>query len=134
MFPHAGGQYVFLREAYGRCWAFLFGWTQFLVVQTGFNAAVAIAFAKYLGGWLPVWAKANVLARFHWAEWLPAAVQSHLPTGANASELNSAQLVACGVIALLTAVNIRGVREGAFVQNLFTVLKVAALVALIVAG
>ena len=53
MYPHAGGQYVFLRDAYGDFWAFLFGWTQFLVIQTGFNAAVAIAFAKYLGALVP---------------------------------------------------------------------------------
>src|SRR5437870_2707948 len=53
MAPHAGGQYVFLREAFGRFWAFLYGWTLFLVIQTGFNAAVAIAFAKFLGVFLP---------------------------------------------------------------------------------
>ena len=69
------------------------------------------------------------------AELLPAAVLKHWPRRLPvALGLNSAQLVACGVIALLTAVNIRGLREGAFVQNLFTVLKVAALVALIVAA
>ena len=62
MWPHAGGQYVFLREAYGDFWAFLFGWTQFLVIQTGFNAAVAIAFAKYLGVLVPTLGEANVLA------------------------------------------------------------------------
>ena len=61
MYPHAGGQYVFLREAYGDFWAFLFGWTQFLVIQTGFNAAVAIAFAKYLGVLVPRLGEATVL-------------------------------------------------------------------------
>ena len=132
--PHAGGQYVFLREAYGDFWAFLFGWTQFLVIQTGFNAAVAIAFAKYLGVLVPSLGEANVLARIPLGELLPLAAQAHVPHCLLHFELNSAQLVACGVIALLTGVNIRGVREGAFVQNLFTVLKVAALVALIVAG
>jgi APA family basic amino acid/polyamine antiporter len=95
---------------------------------------VAIAFAKYLGVLVPSLGEANVLARVPLAELLPLAVQSHSPHGLLHLELNSAQLVACGVIALLTGVNIRGVREGAFVQNLFTVLKVAALVALIVAG
>ena len=134
MYPHAGGQYVFLREAYGDFWAFLFGWTQFLVIQTGFNAAVAIAFAKYLGVLVPRLGEDNVLARFPLGELLPLAAQAHLPHCLLHLELNSAQLVACGVIALLTAVNIRGVREGAFVQNLFTVLKVLALVALIAAG
>jgi len=116
MAPHAGGQYVFLREAYGPLWGFLYGWTLFLVIQTGFNAAVAIAFAKYLGVYLPALSEANVLL------WLPPL------------QVTSAQLVACGVIALLTYVNMRGVRQGAFVQNLFTILKVAALGAIIVAG
>jgi APA family basic amino acid/polyamine antiporter len=134
MYPHAGGQYVFLRAAYGDFWAFLFGWTQFLVIQTGFNAAVAIAFAKYLGVLLPRLGEATLLARIPLGELLPPAVQSHLPHSLLHWELNSAQVVACGVIALLTGVNIRGVREGAFVQNLFTVLKVIALLALIAAG
>src|SRR5574340_1729226 len=75
MFPKAGGQYVFLREAYGDCWAFLFGWTQFLVIQTGFNAAVAIAFAKYLGALVPRLGEANILLRIPLGALLPASVQ-----------------------------------------------------------
>lgn len=134
MFPHAGGQYVFLRKAYGGFWAFLFGWTQFLVIQTGFNAAVAIAFAKYLGALLPSLGEANVLLHIPLGELASPAVQACVPHCLLHFELSSAQLVACGVIALLTGVNIRGVREGALVQNVFTVLKVAALVALIAAG
>jgi APA family basic amino acid/polyamine antiporter len=116
MIPHAGGQYQFLREAFGKFWAFLYGWTLLLVIQTGFNAAVSIAFAKYLGLFLPTLAESNIL----------------LDLGL--IQINSAQLVACGVIAVLTAINILGVREGALVQNLFTVLKVAAVVALIAVG
>ena len=96
---------------------------------------MAIAFAKYLGVLVPSLGEANVLARIPLgraaARWPP---RPTCPIACCALELNSAQLVACGVIALLTGVNIRGVREGALVQNLFTVLKVAALVALIVAG
>jgi APA family basic amino acid/polyamine antiporter len=134
MFPRTGGQYVFLREAYGDFWAFLFGWTQFLVIQTGTNAAVAIAFAKYLGSLVPRLGEEHVLATMPLGERLPGALQAHLPQALMQLQLNSAQLVACGVIALLTGVNIRGVREGALVQNVFTVLKVAALLALIVAG
>jgi APA family basic amino acid/polyamine antiporter len=134
MYPHAGGQYVFLREAYNDFWAFLFGWTQFLVIQTGFNAAVAIAFAKYLGALVPSLGENNVLARIPLGELLPLVAQAHCPSCLLHFELNTAQLVACGVIALLTGVNIRGVREAAWVQNLFTVLKVLALAALIVAG
>jgi basic amino acid/polyamine antiporter, APA family len=140
MFPHAGGQYVYLREAYGNFWAFLFGWTQFLVIQTGFIAAVAIAFAKYLGVFLPHDA---VLFGVH----LPSIGETGaenvllsipLPElfkgQAAVFQINSAQVVACALIAVLTFVNLRGVREGAFVQNLFTVLKAAALLALIVVG
>jgi len=134
MYPHAGGQYVFLREAYGNFCAFLFGWTQFLVIQTGFNAAVAIAFAKYLGVLAPSLGEDNVFLHIPVGSLLPLAAQSHLPQCLLHFELNSAQIVACGVIALLTGINIWGVREGAFVQNLFTVLKVLALVALIAAG
>ena len=136
MFPHTGGQYVFLREAYSDFWGFLFGWTQFLVIQTGFNAAVALAFAKYLGVLAPVFGEANVLLTVPLGKLLPPAAQAflHVPDCLQHIELNSAQLVACGVIVLLTGVNIRGVRNGAFVQNLFTVLKMAALAALIVCG
>jgi basic amino acid/polyamine antiporter, APA family len=134
MFPHTGGQYVFLREAYGDFAAFLFGWTLFLVIQTGLNAAVAIAFAKYLGALLPIFGEANVLTHIPLGELLPVALQSHLPAFLLRVEINSAQLVACGVLAVLTGVNIRGVREGALVQNLFTILKIAAVAALIVVG
>lgn len=133
MYPRAGGQYVFLREAYGDFWAFLFGWTLFLVIQTGINAAVAIAFAKYLGALAPGLGERHVLATIPLEKLLPAAVLAHLP-GPPRLAINSAQLAACGVIGLLTAVNIRGIREGTAVQNAFTVLKVAALAALIGAG
>jgi basic amino acid/polyamine antiporter, APA family len=120
MMPKTGGQYVFLREAFGNLWAFLFGWTQFLIIQTGTNAAVAIAFAKYLGSLVPGCGERDVLAT--------------VPLGSLRLDINSAQVVACLVIVLLTAVNIRGLREGVWVQNVFTVLKVAALAALIAAG
>jgi APA family basic amino acid/polyamine antiporter len=114
MMPHTGGQYVFLREAFGRPAAFLYGWTLFLVIQTGFNAAVAIAFAKYLGVLgLPV-GESDILVRL------------------GPLSISSAGVVACVVLVVLTAINVRGVREGAAVQNVLTVLKVLAVVALIV--
>ena len=134
MFPHSGGQYVYLREAFGDFWAFLFGWGQFLVIQTGTIAAVAIAFAKYLGSFIPQLGEAHVLKVIPMGSLLPIAWQAHLPSFLVNLEINSAQLVACAVIAFLTGINIWGVRKGAFVQNLFTVLKVAALAALIAAG
>jgi basic amino acid/polyamine antiporter, APA family len=116
MMPKAGGQYVFLREAFGPLVGFLYGWTVFFVIQSGFNAAVAIAFSKFLGG-----------------------VGLHLGEGdlifkLGFFTLSRAQVVAVGIIALLTWVNCRGVEEGAFVQNLFTVLKVGAIALLIVIG
>jgi APA family basic amino acid/polyamine antiporter len=116
MMPKAGGQYVFLREAFGPLAGFLYGWTLFGVIQSGLNAAVAIAFGKYLGGiGLPVGEAQIVLAvgRF---------------------TVSRAQLVAVAVIVLLTVINCRGVKEGAFVQNVFTVLKVGAILLLVLIG
>jgi APA family basic amino acid/polyamine antiporter len=133
MLPKAGGQYVFIREAFGDLWAFLFGWTQFLIIQTGTNAVVAVAFAKYLGSLVPGLSEESVLLKIPLGDLFPI-LSGHVPDGLRCLEINSAQVVASGVIVLLTAINIRGVREGIWVQNLFTVLKVAALAALIVAG
>ncbi|MGD0526897.1 MAG: amino acid permease [Polyangiaceae bacterium] len=116
MMPQAGGQYVFLREAFGPTVAFLYGWTLFLVIQTGFNAAVGIAFAKFLGG---------VGLRVG---------ETDLVWSAGGFALSRAQLVAVAVIAALTWVNMRGVREGALVQNVFTVLKVGAIAVLVLVG
>jgi len=114
--PQAGGQYVYLREAFGPLSGFLYGWTLFLVIQTGTVAAVAVAFAKFAGVFLPWISADNSLGRVG-------------PVG-----LNAQQLVAIAVLALLTWVNTRGVRTGAAVQNVFTFTKTAALLALIVFG
>jgi APA family basic amino acid/polyamine antiporter len=134
MMPWAGGQYVFLTEAYGRLWGFLYGWTLFLVIQCGFNAAVAIAFAKYLGVFLLPLSEANVILSVPVGAWCAAVGGSTLLSPDWCWQVNTAQAVACGVIVLLTGVNILGVREGATVQNIFTVLKVAALGVLIAFG
>ncbi len=115
--PRAGGQYVFLREAFGPLFGFLYGWTLFLVIQTGTIAAVAVAFAKFLGLFVP------------WVS--PSRILVPLPFGYS---LSSLQLSAIAVIALLTWVNCRGLREGAIVQNVFTVAKTGGLLALVVAG
>jgi APA family basic amino acid/polyamine antiporter len=112
--PRAGGQYVFLREAYGPIWGFLYGWTLFLVIQTGFIAAVGVAFAKYLGIFLPSLSEANVLFSI------------------GSFSVNTAQVVAIASIVLLTVINFYGVKLGALVQNIFTVSKLAALAVLIV--
>jgi APA family basic amino acid/polyamine antiporter len=115
-FPHAGGQYVFLKEAFSPFPAFLYGWTIFLVVQTGLIAAVAVAFANYLGVFLPWVSQGNRLV------------------SAGGFSFSSAQLVAILLVVFLTWINTRGVKEGAWVQNVLTIAKVGALIALILAG
>jgi APA family basic amino acid/polyamine antiporter len=114
--PHAGGQYVYLREAFGRLWGFLYGWTLFVVIQTGTIAAVAVAFAKYTGVFFPSISAANYLI------------------GSGKLGVTTQQLLAIAVIAILTFVNTRGIRTGAIVQNIFTFAKVAALLGLAVLG
>src|SRR5215831_18335160 len=114
--PHAGGQYVYLREAFGPLAGFLFGWTMFAVIQTGTIAAVAVAFAKYTGVFVP---------------WISA--QNYL-IGSGKVGLTTQQLLAIVLIVFLTALNTRGIRTGATVQNVFTFAKIAGLVGLIAAG
>ena len=122
MMPRAGGVYIFLREAYGPSIGFLYGWTLFLVIQTGTIAAVAIAFAKFLGVFVSgVTADDYVIA--------PVSLGSGY-----AISLSSEQLVAIALIVLLTWTNTRGLEVGKLVQNTFTFAKTAALAALIVIG
>jgi APA family basic amino acid/polyamine antiporter len=113
MFPHAGGQYVYLREAFGPLVGFLYGWTLFLVIQTGTIAAVAVAFAKFLGVVQPWVSAENRL--------VPLAIGGH------DLSITSQRLVAILVVALLTWLNTRGIRTAKWTQNLFTATKVAAL-------
>ena len=114
--PHAGGQYVYLREAFGRLWGFLYGWTLFVVIQTGTIAAVGVAFAKYTGVFFPSISASNYLL------------------GSGKVGLTTQQLLAIAVIILLTMVNTRGIRTGAMVQNVFTFAKVASLLGLAILG
>jgi len=120
MLPKAGGQYVFLREAYSSQLGFLYGWTLFFVIQTGFIAAVAVAFAKYLGVFIPSLSEKTILLTLHFGTYL--------------FTLNSAQLVGIASIVILTVINCFGIHTGAVVQNVFTFLKVFAVVLLIVLG
>jgi len=122
MMPRAGGVYVFLREAYGPSVGFLFGWTLFLVIQTGTIAAVAIAFAKFLGVFAPVVASDHYLLA-------PLRL-----FGGYAISLSTEQFVAVLLIFLLSWANTRGLAVGKIVQNTFTFAKTAALVGLIVIG
>lgn len=122
MMPKAGGQYVFLREAYGPAFGFLFGWAVFLVIQTGTIAAVAVAFAKFTGVLVPGVATDNYLI-----------APIHLGAG-YAISVSTEQLLAVVMILLLTWTNTRGLELGKLVQNTFTFAKTAALIGLIVLG
>lgn len=121
MMPRAGGQYVFLRETYNPALGFLFGWSLFLVVQTGTIAAVAIAFAKFLEVFVPGVSEGHYLIE-------------PIKFGGYAVSLSTQQLVAMGLILVLTFTNTRGLRTGKFIQNTFTFTKTAALIGLIVVG
>ena len=122
MMPRAGGQYVYLREAYSPMWGFLYGWTLFLVIQTGTIAAVAVGFGRYLGILWPLVSEDRYLI-----------APIHVGSG-YAVSLSTAQLVGILMIAFLTWMNTRGLRLGKLVQNIFTVAKIAALLVLILLG
>lgn len=122
MMPRAGGQYVYLREAYSPLWGFLYGWTLFAVIQTGTIAAVAVAFAKFTSVVWPAVSQENYLV-----------APIHLTPG-YAVSLSTAQLLGVGLIALLTATNALGLVYGKLIQNVFTVAKTGALIAVIVLG
>src|SRR5438132_11367344 len=122
LFPHAGGQYVYLREAYSPLWGFLYGWTLFLVIQTGTIAAVAVGFARYLGVLFPSISPNTWIIH-------PIALGSKL-----AVSLSVQQFVAILMVMLITFMNTRGLRLGKLVQNVFTTAKLGALLGLIVLG
>lgn len=135
MMPHAGGQYVYLREAYSPLYGFLYGWTCFLVIQTGSIAAVAVVFAKYLGVLVPQLGTDAVLYTAQDVNWrlsLPLMAEPFFEM--KDFKISAGQLVAVVVIVFLTALNCRGVQEGKVVQNIFTVAKTLALLVLILVG
>ncbi len=122
MMPRAGGQYVYLREAYSPLWGFLYGWTLFLVIQTGTIAAVAVAFARYFGVLAPAISP---------TAWLVPPIN----LSANyAVSLSTQQFAAILIIVLLTFINSRGIQIGKVIQNIFTSAKTLSLVALILIG
>lgn len=114
--PKAGGQYIYLKEAYGKMYGFLYGWTLFTVIQTGTIAAVAVAFAKFAGILFPVISENNLLFCI-----------------GNFS-FSTVQLLGISVIWMLTLSNFRSVKSGALVQNVFTISKILALIFVIAAG
>jgi APA family basic amino acid/polyamine antiporter len=131
MMPKAGGQYVYLREALGPLWGFLYGWTLFLVIQTGTIAAVGVAFGKFLGVFFPSVSATNWLWHIGHVPALPIGpmVLGNMDIG-----LNTANLAAIVIIVFLTILNTFGVKLGASVQNVFTSAKVLALAAVILVG
>jgi APA family basic amino acid/polyamine antiporter len=122
MMPRSGGQYVFLREAFSPLAGFLYGWTLFLVIQTGTIAAVSVAFARYTGYLFPWFSEARYLVP-----------PIHISQG-YAVSLSTVQLLALVLIALLTWTNTRGLDWGKLIQNVFTTAKTGALIALIAVG
>jgi APA family basic amino acid/polyamine antiporter len=121
MMPKAGGQYVYLREAFSPLWGFLYGWTLFLVIQTGTIAAVAVGFARYTGVFVPWVSESKYLIE-------------PIRFGGYAISLSTAQFVGLLMIALLTFMNTRGLNLGKIIQNIFTTAKTGALFALVVLG
>ena len=121
MMPKAGGPYVFMTEAYGRPVGFLYGWSQFFIVQSGTIAAVAVAFANFTGILVPQFSGTNYVIQ-------------PVVFGSYAVSLSTQQLLAIVSIALLTFINTRGLRLGKAIQNSFTFTKTAALLGLVVVG
>lgn len=117
MYPQAGGQYVYLRESFGKLYGFLYGWAFFAVIQTGTIAAVGVGFGKFTGYFVPALGDGNIL--------LGTAEGFHI---------SAAQLLGIGVILLLTYINSRGVENGKWVQFIFTFAKIAAMAGLIIFG
>jgi APA family basic amino acid/polyamine antiporter len=128
MMPKAGGQYVYLRESLGPLWGFLFGWTLFLVIQTGTIAAVCVAFGKFLGVFFPV------ISTTHWL-WhiahVPALTVGPMVLGNMEIGVSTANLTGITIVILLAIVNVFGVKLGALIQNVFTTAKALSLTALI---
>ena len=116
MMPKAGGQYVYIREAFNPLSGFLYGWTFFMVIQTGTIAAVAMAFSKFMGVLFPWFSEKNILLDLGFVH------------------MNTVHLLAISMIWVLTFNNIGGIRNGKWVQNIFTVLKVALLIGFIIIG
>ncbi len=121
MMPKAGGQYVYLREAFSPLWGFLYGWTLFLVIQTGTIAAVAVGFARYMGVLVPWVSESNYII-------------APIRFGGYAVSLSTTQFVGLALIGFLTFTNTRGLEVGKLIQNVFTTAKTGALIALIVLG
>jgi APA family basic amino acid/polyamine antiporter len=131
MMPKAGGQYVYLRESLGPLWGFLYGWTLFLVIQTGTIAAVAVGFGKFLGVFFPA------ISSTHWL-WhiahVPAIPFGPMVLGNMEIGISTANLVGILIVFLLAFLNVFGMKIGSMIQNIFTTAKGLSLAALILLG
>lgn len=116
MMPEGGGQFIYIRRAFGKISAFVYGWTVFMVIQTGVIAAVAVAFAKFTGVFIPFFDPSNVLLSL------------------GSFQLNAAQILAVVSIFILTGLNTYGINNGKIIQRIFTSTKLVALAALIIVG
>ncbi len=131
MMPRAGGQYVYLRESLGPLWGFLYGWTLFLVIQTGTIAAVGVAFGKFAGFFFKSISADNWIG-YH--AHVPAYHLGPMVLGDMNVGLNTQNLLGIIIILILTLVNVFGIRTGAVIQNIFTISKVSALLGLVLVG
>lgn len=132
IFPHAGGQYLYLKEIYGPLTGFLYGWTFFAVIECGTIAAVAVGFGKYLGTFWPAVSESRwLMGPFHLDAWQ---VTKEIAVGPYDLGLTTARLSGIVVVLFLSYVNFYGVKLGARVQNIFTVVKIGALLGLILLG
>ena len=131
MMPRAGGQYVYLREALGPLWGFLYGWTLFLVIQTGTIAAVGVAFGKFLGVFLPSISSSNWILHI-WK--VPPIHIGPMVLGNMDVGLSTQNLVAICWWSAFSIINTSGVKTGAMIQNVFTVAKASALFGLVASG
>jgi basic amino acid/polyamine antiporter, APA family len=131
MMPRAGGQYVYLRESLGPLWGFLYGWTLFMVIQTGTIAAVGVAFGKFLGVFFPSISSAHWILHIWKVPPIPIGpmVLGNMDVG-----INTQNLVAIVIVIFLSVVNIFGLKTGAMIQNVFTAAKAAGLLALALLG
>jgi len=120
MFPEAGGQYHYLKQAFGPLWGFLFGWTALLAIQGGPIAYLGVAFGNYLGAFVPFFSSEHVIAS--------------IPLGLWTWQANTAQLAGCSAIAVLSGVNYFGAKQGAAVQGLLTAIKLLSVALLIGLG
>jgi APA family basic amino acid/polyamine antiporter len=121
LMPKAGGQYVYLKEAYSPLFGFLYGWTLFTIIQTGTIAAVAVGFAKFTGVIFPIFSEKNILF-------------SIVVTNSYNLNISAAQLLGITLIGLLTIFNFGKVKNAALLQNVFTIAKIGSLLFIIFAG